>query len=297
MADHTSDIHAAVTLTTLAQSITTGITQPNVPRVLSITGTKAGATLTGNVTITGTDENDEATSDVLALNGNYTVFGTQVFKTVTQIDYPARVTASDTVKVGVQDGLFDIPTLRSFDKDQITAAAYPDADLLAKEIEIREFFAKTCGVDFLPTSHTDYLDGDGTRLMLLSWPRVLSVTAAATRSSTTWTSLTAGELAQLQPQSSELYWEDSAWPHGIRNVRVTYVAGHHSVPTVVKRAALMIAVTELPATNVPFSADRYDADGMAVTFAQGDGYNGNWSRIADVRKAIRMYDESLPGIA
>lgn len=55
MADHTSDVHAAITLLATTQSVTTSITNPNAPRCLSITGTKAGATLTGNVLITGTD--------------------------------------------------------------------------------------------------------------------------------------------------------------------------------------------------------------------------------------------------
>lgn len=100
-----NDVHANITLTAAIQDIATGITNPDFPRVLSITGTKAGATLTGNVVITGTDIRGNALSETIALNGDNTVAGTKAFKTVTNIRVPVKVTTGDVVSVGFTDAL------------------------------------------------------------------------------------------------------------------------------------------------------------------------------------------------
>jgi hypothetical protein len=196
--------------------------------------------------------------------------------------------------------LFTIAEARAFDKAQLASATdYPDATISEKETEIAEFFGKVCGVNFCPTTYTDeYHDGDGTASLLLDWPLVTAITAASMRDDTTWTALTATELAQLQVfKTGEVYWDGGYWHVGRRNIKVTYTAGHAVAPELIKRAALMICVTELPSTNVPFSADSYEAGGMNVSYAEGDGYNDNWSRIADVRRAIRLYSMKMPGIA
>lgn len=96
---------AATTLTTAVQTITSGITNPDFSRVLSITGAMAGGSLTGNVVITGTDIRGNAISDTIALNGNSTVDGIKAFKTVSSVQLPVRVSAGDTVSVGISDKL------------------------------------------------------------------------------------------------------------------------------------------------------------------------------------------------
>ena len=210
----------------------------------------------------------------------------------------------------VQDDLFQEPSValftiaeaRAFDKAQLASETdYPDATISEKETEIHEFLAKACGVWFCPVTTTDeYHSGDGSLLLQLDWPRITSVTAVSIRTDDTWTALTADELADVIPLTEVgdmLYREHSWWPWGVRNVRVTYVAGYSAVPELIKRAALRICVAELPSTNVPFSDDSYDAGGMNISFAQGDGFGGRWHRDADVMKAIRMFSHALPGIA
>ena len=94
-------VKAAFTLLGTAQpGITAGITNPDFPRTLTITGTKAGGSLTGNVKIYGTDIRGNAVTDTIALSDNATVEGVVAFKTITKIDFPARVTAADTVSIG-----------------------------------------------------------------------------------------------------------------------------------------------------------------------------------------------------
>lgn len=196
-------------------------------------------------------------------------------------------------------GLFSVAEARAFDKGQISVEDFSDAAITAKEAEVREFLERVCGVNFIPTVHTDeYHNGDWSYSLALDWPLVTSVTAVSLRADTTWTALTAGQLTYLQPSDTGiLYREDGVWPAGFRNVKVTYTAGWAAVPLEIKRAALVIAATDLPTSNVPWSADSYEAGGMDVSYAQGDGFNDAWHRVAEVRRAIRLYSLRLPGVA
>ena len=104
-AANAAGVHADITLTASTQNITTGITNPAISRTVSIKGTKAGGSLTGNVVVTGTGMDDEVVTDTLALNDDNVVQGDQVFKTITNIAVPVRVTADDKVSVGFGLGI------------------------------------------------------------------------------------------------------------------------------------------------------------------------------------------------
>jgi hypothetical protein len=96
----TTYVHDAITLTSEPQTITTDITNPDVPRTLTVTGSQAG--ITGDVVITGTDAAGNTITDTIALNGTATVEGVRAFKTVTSIQVPAQTNPSgDAVSVGV----------------------------------------------------------------------------------------------------------------------------------------------------------------------------------------------------
>src|SRR3972149_3688195 len=81
-------IHAAINLAAGAQNVATGITNPDVPRTVTIKGNVAG--IVGNVVISGTNINGEEITDTIALNGVTEVEGVKAFKTVTNINLPAR---------------------------------------------------------------------------------------------------------------------------------------------------------------------------------------------------------------
>lgn len=95
----------AKALTASAQTnVTTGITQPDVPRVLSIVGNASG--IAGNVVITGLDAAGAVITDTIALNGTTTVSGTKAFASVTSVSYPIKTNSSgDTVSIGVTNKL------------------------------------------------------------------------------------------------------------------------------------------------------------------------------------------------
>jgi hypothetical protein len=103
-------VHAAVTLTAAAQTVTTSITNPDFPRLVTVKGNASG--ITGNVVIAGTNIRGESISDTIALNGASEVAGVKAFKTVTSITLPIQTHAgTDNVSVGISDklGLQSIP--------------------------------------------------------------------------------------------------------------------------------------------------------------------------------------------
>jgi len=86
-------------LTASPQSITTGITNPDVPRNTEIKGALAGST--GSVVITGTDYAGAVITETIALAGTATVAGLKAFATVTQIGLPVQSGTGDGVSVGL----------------------------------------------------------------------------------------------------------------------------------------------------------------------------------------------------
>src|ERR1035437_889569 len=90
--------------TTATQVITTGITNPDVPRVLAVTigGTGMSA---GNIIITGVNVEGKTITDTIAYTGAAQVLGVLVFKRVTSVNLSANLGASATVTVDTQNKL------------------------------------------------------------------------------------------------------------------------------------------------------------------------------------------------
>lgn len=96
---------AALALTASVQTgVTAGITQPDVPRTITIKGNASG--VAGNVVINGLDIAGTVVSDTIALNGATEVLGVAGFASITSIDYPAETHAgTDTVSIGRGAGI------------------------------------------------------------------------------------------------------------------------------------------------------------------------------------------------
>lgn len=100
----TTAVHAAVTDNGVQQVITTGITNPAVPRNITAT---AGGTATDikaiQVTVAGTDINGLAITETLpafTVDTAGTVTGSRIFKTVTSITIPAHDGTGATTAIG-----------------------------------------------------------------------------------------------------------------------------------------------------------------------------------------------------
>lgn len=91
-------VHAAITLTTAAQSVTTGITSPDVYRTVTVSGNQSD--VYANIVIHGTDWADRVISETLLASGVTTAQSSQPFKTVTKIVLPVRTATGQTIVVG-----------------------------------------------------------------------------------------------------------------------------------------------------------------------------------------------------
>ena len=267
---------------------------PAVGIVVSITGTDLGAVTAVHfgataATVFASLSATQAVADAPAGTGVVSV-------TVTNID---GTSAAGPV-FAYSDGLFTVAEARAFDKGQLAdGEVFPDAMIVAKEAEVRQWLEQVCGVNFIPTAYIDELhDGDGSSDLMLDWPLPSNPTAAALRYGTTWTALTADELDALQKYETGLIvWDYYVWPRGRQNVRVSYTAGYDDVPLLVKDAALRVCAFDLQPSNLGLAASEYETEGMRASYSIGDGYNGNWHAIPEVRRVIRMYSRDVGGIA
>ena len=116
-------VHAAVTLTEAVQTVTTGITNPDVPRNVTVKGNQAG--VTGDVVITGTNMADEVITETIAANAATEVVGSKAFKTVTSIQFPVLAGAGDTISIGKGSKL-GVP-YKLFSSSQIHHALFDNA--------------------------------------------------------------------------------------------------------------------------------------------------------------------------
>lgn len=100
----TTAVHAAVTATGSPQTVTTAITNPDVPRNVTATaGGTAGDIKAIQVTVTGTDINGAVISEALpafTVDTAGTVVGSKAFKTVTSIAIPAHDGTGATTAIG-----------------------------------------------------------------------------------------------------------------------------------------------------------------------------------------------------
>jgi hypothetical protein len=83
--------------------LTTGFTQPDVPRCLTVDGNQASCT--GNLVVAGTDVAGNSIEETIAINGTTLVNGLKAFDTITSITIPARGASGDEIFVGVNDKL------------------------------------------------------------------------------------------------------------------------------------------------------------------------------------------------
>lgn len=143
VAPDSDGIHASVTLTASAQTITTGITSPAASRNITVTGSAAG--IEGNVTVTGTNYANDTITEAIALNGTSTVAGTKAFKTVTSIALPTKTnTSGDAVTVGFGSA-FGLPfklarnTIISAYLDNTKESTLPTVTVSASALESNTF--------------------------------------------------------------------------------------------------------------------------------------------------------------
>jgi hypothetical protein len=157
------DVLSATLLTDAVQPITSGITNPDFPRQLSVTG--GDVNVTGNVVITGRNIRDEAITDTIALNGSSTVAGAKAFKSVSSIQLPVYAVAdTETVSVGITDklGLQEIPWSTSVESEHSANSADTGGAVLTRDASDIEkcFYDPTTECDASESKMISYLSED-----------------------------------------------------------------------------------------------------------------------------------------
>ena len=198
--------------------------------------------------------------------------------------------------------LFTVAEARAFDSARLANVTdYTTGAIEECETRIREFFAHVCGVSFVPVIETlEIHDGSGTRDIMLDHPRVTSVSAA----NIDGVALTAGDLLTtdydaglaIDAKTGVISRRNNTWDAGESNVTVTYTHGYAAVPTAVKRAALILCVNQMQASNLSDRVTNYsDATGSyQLSYA---GPAPHWTGIPEVDAVLAEYNETLPGIA
>ena len=137
-----ASVHAAVALPDTGTTVvTTAITNPDVPRNVTVKGNAAG--IAGDVVIVGTNASGDEITETIALNAATEALGALAFKTVTSITLPAKTNASgDTVSVG-RGKIFGMPHIidnallmlvNNFDGSDDTGTLTVDADEFEKNV-------------------------------------------------------------------------------------------------------------------------------------------------------------------
>lgn len=97
-------VMASTASTTGIQTLTAGITQPDVPRVLTATLGGSGL-IAGNILINGVNVEGKPITDSLSYSGTGLVTGVLVFKRVTSVIFPAQSGTSGTLTIGTTNKL------------------------------------------------------------------------------------------------------------------------------------------------------------------------------------------------
>lgn len=101
-------VHSGITSSTSSQSVTTGFTNPDVPRAIRLAfGGTTGDIAAGVIEVHGTNVEGKSISEEFTVAANQTadVDGTKAFKTVTQVDVPPQDGTGATITVGYTNAL------------------------------------------------------------------------------------------------------------------------------------------------------------------------------------------------
>ena len=134
-AANNTGIHAAITLPTSGTTVvTTGLTNPDVPRTVRLKGNATTVQGLTPVVVTGTDWKDQPLTENVTMGGAFATPTDTVnaFKTVTSVTVPTRGASGDTISVGFGPSLgvgsyLDAYSFLPFTSSLITSYTYDSA--------------------------------------------------------------------------------------------------------------------------------------------------------------------------
>ena len=202
--------------------------------------------------------------------------------------------------------LFSVAEARAFDKGQL--AEFESADITAAEVRINAQFTRICAVAFEPTNVTDeYHDGSGTALLMLDCHNPLREMPARpvtlTGASVDGTALTTDDISTtdydvgMAVYADRLVRRGDVWEAGSQNVAVSYTHGYLAVPEAIKRAALLVCLSEMLTSDLARAATSY-SDGEASYTLYTPGSNRGFEyALPEVNAILGQFREDMPGVA
>lgn len=202
VAASTAGVLAASNLTAAAQTITTAISDPAVPRNLSITGNVSG--ITGNVVATGKNFAGATITETIALNGTATVLGAKAFKNVNSVALPVRahtqvaqvetatavgtITTTGDAEITVTSALFEadvVVAVPVVENDNASAIALAIRTALAADEDITANFVVSGATDKVILTAIVPVANDATLNIAIADDTSAGITEAASSANTT----------------------------------------------------------------------------------------------------------------
>lgn len=192
--------------------------------------------------------------------------------------------------------LFTIPEVRAAGIPQATyndARILADRDRITEEFESSGFLGFPLGRRYFREVH----NGDSRGPVILRQMKAGTLHSVETRSGTTWTALTADELAACYLESNGILTrENSYWPTGTQNIRVGYEAGMSPIPADLRTAGIDYLRHLTMNNNMQAQATAVNNEGGTFTIAK-PGDKNYFVGLPAVDRVIANYRKKLPGIA
>jgi len=139
-----------------------------------------------------------------------------------------------TTNVDIVGGVYaSVATIRATDTVLASVTVDPTATLTRARTAAEQLFESVTGVAWVPRFDVVRLNGTGTSRILLPWPQLRRVRWCRIYSdATTYTSLTAGELAAIpaDPAGVAVRTDLGVWPAGAANIEIGYEHGYDRPP-------------------------------------------------------------------
>lgn len=216
-------------------------------------------------------------------------------------DSEPAVSLTSTVEV-VSAFLFTLEEMRKFENAQLSdQSKFPDAMLLEARDTITAAFEEILGYRLGLQYHRDVLNGDGTDTIHVKETRnVWTLRAAATRTAgaSTWTALTAGQLALCFVSGNGIITREdgNTWPLGSANVRLSYEAGATPIPGELKRAGLLVVSQQVQPWNASRRAISVSNPDGTTVFAT-PGIRGSYFGIPEADEVLHRLRRKVPAFA
>lgn len=212
-----------------------------------------------------------------------------------------------TSRVEVVGGLLFTETeARAFDGAKLTSTVtYSDALIAGARARITEDFIKILGVAPFPRYKRVTLSGSGHQCLLLPdlFPTSIREAAILESDNTTWTALTADELADIAIEDTgEVYRRSlGIWPWGRRNIRIGYEYGFQQTPGPLKQAALLVLTggdaQSVVRSDIDYRATSFsDGIGTIRFLTPGLGRGDVWYSAPDVNRILQTFRHAVPGV-